>query len=306
MKKDIETFLQYLLSEKHYSSYTIRAYKTDLEQFVEFLIQKRGETDSPSPKEITREDIQLFLGDMVRHGISKRSVARKLASIRAFFGYQMRIAGLKTNPTAALVSPKLGKVLPQFLREEEIRNALEGITQDLAAGVRDRAILELFYGTGMRLSELVGLNLYNIDLVSGTVRVYGKGRKERALPIGKKAGETVKNYLARRRDFHPKNGNLALFLNSSGNRMSARGIQLLVHKWLSRVSEKKKLSPHVLRHTFATHLLNRGADLEAVKELLGHASLSTTQVYTHLTMDHLKKVYRQAHPRAEINLKIKD
>ena len=299
MRKAIENFLQYLLSEKHYSFYTIRAYKTDLEQFTEFLIQKRK--NYPFPEEITREDIRLFLGDMIRHGISKRSVARKLASIRAFFGYQLRTGKVMLNPTVGIVSPKLAKVLPQFLREEEIRNALEAIVQDSAAGVRDRAILELFYGTGMRLSELVGLNIYDIDLASGTVRVYGKGRKERILPVGEKAGEAVKNYLLRRREFHPKNGNPALFLNSSGNRMSTRGVQLLVHKWLSRVSERKKLSPHVLRHTFATHLLNHGADLEAVKELLGHASLSTTQVYTHLTMDRLKKIYRQAHPRAEVN-----
>ncbi len=299
MREAIQAFLRYLEKEKRYSAHTVQAYGTDLEQFIDFLVEERGKRDSPRIGEVTREEIRLFLGGLVRRGMSKRSVARKLASLRAFFGYLTRTGGIRSNPAATLVSPKLEKPLPAFLREEEILEALEGIVGDSARGVRDRAILELFYGTGMRLSELVGLNIGDIHLTTGTVRVYGKGGKERVLPVGRKAGNALRTYLLHRGEFRPEQKNQALFLNRYGNRISARGVQLLVHRWLRRVSEKKRLSPHVLRHTFATHLLDRGADLEAVKELLGHASLSTTQVYTHLTMDHLRKVYRQAHPRAE-------
>lgn len=299
MRRPTEDFIKYLLSEKHYSIHTTQAYRTDLKQFVEFLTQKRGKSDQHPVEEATKEEIRSFLGGLVRHGMSKRSVARKLASLRAFFGYLTRMGVVKTNPTVTLVSPKIGKNLPRFLQEEEILKGLDSISQDSASGIRDRAILELFYGTGMRLSELVGLNLGDLNLTTGTVRVYGKGGKERVLPLGKKVGKAVEDYFSRRGEFCPKDGNRALFLNRWGERISPRGVQLLVRRWLRRVSEKEKLSPHVLRHTFATHLLDRGADLEAVKELLGHSSLSTTQVYTHLTMDHLKKVYHQAHPRAK-------
>jgi len=299
MREAVETFLQYLGKEKRYSVHTVRAYKTDLEQFIQFLVQERERPEPPPAEEATKEEIRLFLGGLVRHGMSKRSVARKLASLRAFFGYLTRTGSITSNPTVTLTAPKLEKHLPEFLREEEIVEALEGIGQDSAAGVRDRAILELFYGTGMRLSELVGLSVGNVDLTVGTVRVSGKGGKEHVLPVGRNVGRVVGRYLARRGEFRPDEGNQALFLNRWGGRMSVRGVQFLVRRWLRRVSEKKKLSPHILRHTFATHLLDRGADLEAVKELLGHASLSTTQVYTHLTVDHLRKVYRQAHPRAE-------
>jgi len=299
MKEAIENFLQYLLSEKHYSIHTVLAYKTDLTQFFDFLVKERGKASSSLLKEATKEEIRLFLGELVRHGISKRSAGRKLASLRAFFKYLIKTGEMEANPTLALVSPKKAKTLPNFLREEEIQKALQSITQDSVSGVRDRTVLELLYGTGMRLSELVSLNLDNLDLVAGTVRVHGKGGKERLIPIGKNTGAVVKDYLFRRKELHPVMGNQAFFLNRKGDRISSRGVQLLVHKWLNKASEKKKLSPHVLRHTFATHLLDRGADIKAVKELLGHASLSTTQVYTHVTMDRLKKVYRQAHPRAE-------
>lgn len=301
MREASIAFLKYLISEKRYSPHTVRAYRSDLEQFREFLIETQNKPDPVCIEDITKEDIRLFLGGLIRHGMSKKSVARKLASLRAFFNFLMKSDLLKANPTLTLISPKTEKHLPEFLREEEIITALEGIVEngDSIAQIRDKAILELFYGTGMRLSELVGLDLNNVDLTSGTVRVYGKGGKERILPIGRNAAKSVKHYLSSRAEFHPFQGNRALFLNRMGKRMSSRGIQNIVKKWLTRVSEKNKLSPHVLRHTFATHLLDHGADLKAVKELLGHASLSTTQVYTHLTMDRLKNVYRRAHPRAE-------
>jgi integrase/recombinase XerC len=213
--------------------------------------------------------------------------------------YLVRAERIAANPAASLSAPKAGKELPEFLREEEIRDALESIEKTTVTGLRDRAILELFYGTGMRLSELAGLNRGDVQGGGETVCVMGKGRKERILPLGRQARKAIQRYLDQRDAMNPDTREKALFLNRYGNRISARGIQRLVKKWLGRVSEKNRLSPHLIRHTFATHLLDRGADLQAVKELLGHASLSTTQIYTHLTMERLKKVYRKAHPRAE-------
>jgi integrase/recombinase XerC len=178
---------------------------------------------------------------------------------------------------------------------------LRSVTTDSVQGLRDRAILELFYGTGIRLSELIHMNTSDLDFHAGTVKVLGKGGKERIIPVGKNIRQSILAYFQNRNEYYPKTGNLALFLNRFGERISARGVQLLVQRCLKKVSDKKKLSPHVLRHTFATHLLDHGADLEAVKELLGHVNLSTTQIYTHLTMDRLRQIYQQAHPRAEGN-----
>ncbi len=299
MTEVVERFIQYLSSQKHYSSHTVQAYQTDIEQFFEFMKQRIGPHKGYDIDEVSKEDIRIFISGLVRHGMSSRTVARKLASLKALFQYLLRTGVVKINPAAALHGPKLEKHLPGFLREEEIRDALASIDQKSATGVRDRAILELFYGTGMRLSELIHLNMEDIDLSAGTVRVYGKGGKERILPVGRNTGQKIKAYLSRRKELHPKGEVRAVFLNRQGERMSSRGVQLIVQKWLQHASEKKQLGPHVIRHTFATHLLDRGADLEAVKELLGHASLSTTQVYTHLTTDRIRKIYRQAHPRAE-------
>jgi tyrosine recombinase XerC len=299
LKEALDVFVKYLKSERRYSSNTVQAYRADLEQLFEFLSDSVHEERPVLLEEVGRDDLRWYLSSLVRHGLSKRTAARKLASIRAFFRHLVRMEIVKTNPASSLVSPRTDKTLPEFLQEDEIRDALESIDRKPVTGVRDRAVVELFYGTGMRLSELVGLNLRDVDFMAGTVRVLGKGNKERIIPLGKNTGKVIKGYLARRHEFCPEAVEQALFLNRWGQRISTKGVQNLVRKCLSRVSEKKKLSPHLLRHTFATHLLDRGADLQAVKELLGHESLSTTQIYTHLTMDRLKKVYKQAHPRAE-------
>ncbi len=295
----VERFIQYLSSQKHYSFHTVQAYRTDLEQFFEFMRQRIGPHERCDPDKVSKEDIRIFISGLVRHGMSSRTVARKLASLKALFQYLLRTGAIRVNPAAPFNGPKLEKHLPEFLREEEIRDALASIDQKSVTGLRDRAILELFYGTGMRLSELIHLNMEDIDLSAGTVRVYGKGGKERILPVGRNTGKKIKAYLLRRKELCPKEGVRAIFLNRQGGQMSSRGVQFIVQKWLKYVSEKKRLGPHVIRHTFATHLLDRGADLKAVKELLGHASLSTTQIYTHLTTDRIKKIYHQAHPRAE-------
>lgn len=304
MNPEIEDFIQYLQLEKRYSPHTVQAYQRDLKQFVSFLARKADDVPGPDLKTAEREDIRKFLAGLMRHGMEKRTVARKLASLRSFFNYMIRTGTVKTNPTVNLVSPKLDKRLPEFFREDQIWEVLESIPQTRATEIRDKAIMELFYGTGIRLSEMAGLNLSDVDTNAATMRVYGKGGKERVLPIGKKSLLSLKRYLSVRSELHPRDDNRALFLNRSGTRISPRGIQLRVRKWLEIVSEQKKLSPHVIRHTFATHLLDRGADLEAVKELLGHASLSTTQIYTHLTLDRLNRVYRRAHPRAQATKKI--
>ncbi len=298
MREALTAFVEYLTSQRQYSPHTVRAYQTDLEQFIEFLVEKMRRPEPLSLENVTKEDVRLFLAARIRHGMSKRSVARKMASLRSFFGYLSSNGVITSDPTLTLYSPKQDKHLPEFLREEEMIDALNAIETRSVTGIRDRAILEFFYGTGIRLSELVTVNVSHIDFTSGTVRIFGKGRKERVLPMGRHICEILRQYLTRRVEFHPKAGEQAMFLNRSGKRISPRGVQLIVKKRLQQVSEKKKLSPHMLRHSFATHLLDRGADLNAVKELLGHASLSTTQMYTHLTLDRLKKVYRRAHPRA--------
>ena len=301
MEETIQHFLQYLSKERQYSSYTIKAYGTDLNQFAEFLYSTNDKENLIHIQFISKEDVRAFLGKLLSMGMNARSIARKLASLRAFFGYLVKTGKLKTNPVIALTSPKLDRRLPEFLREDEIWDALQNIKTDSVQGLRDRAILELFYGTGIRLSELVNINVNDLDFHSGTVKVLGKGGKERVIPVGKNNRHSIYIYLQNRNTFQPKTGDQAMFLNRFGERLSARGVQLIVQRWLRQVSDKKKLSPHILRHTFATHLLDHGADLEAVKELLGHVNLSTTQIYTHLTMDRLKQIYHQAHPRAEVN-----
>jgi integrase/recombinase XerC len=300
LKDAIESFVSYLSKEKRYSMHTVHAYRSDVEQFAEFLGGNDGTNGHFKPEQTTKDQVRVFLGDLIRHGMNKRSVSRKLASLRAFFGYLARQGIIKANPTLSIVSPKQEKRLPQYLREAEIEQSLDEIETDTAAGVRDRAIIELFYGTGMRLSELVGLNLQDVDFPSETVRVLGKGDKQRILPIGKTAIRVLKDFLKIRHRFQASVQDSALFLNRNGGRISARSVQQIVRKRLGAVSERARLSPHMLRHSFATHLLDHGADLRAVKELLGHATLSTTQTYTHVSREHLKRIYRQAHPRSEV------
>lgn len=295
----IESFVLYLSKEKRYSANTVKAYRSDLEQFAEFL----GETNEDSvflePKRIIKDQVRIFLSELIRHGISKRSVSRKIASLRAFFRYLMGEGLVDKNPTQSLLSPKFEKRLPKYLREEEIEHSLDQIESETESGARDRAMVELFYGTGMRLSELVGLDVRDVDLSSGTVGVRGKGDKQRILPIGNTVTRVLRDYLKVRHRFSPSVQNQALFFNCRGERISTRGVQQIVRRRLGAASEKIQLSPHMLRHSFATHLLDHGADLQAVKELLGHATLSTTQTYTHVSREHLKKIYRQAHPRSE-------
>lgn len=246
--------------------------------------------------DLTRNDVRAFLGYLSRAGFSRGSIARKLAALRTFLSHLCRVGDLERNPALQVSAPKLEKRLPSHLNLEEVRAAIEGIDTSDVLGARDRAMLELLYGSGLRLRELVGLTLDRIDLDTGVVRVVGKGNKERIVPIGRQTVSAVRHYL-RHRITATACDTSSVFLTRSGRPLSPSGAQDRVMRHLSRVTGRR-LGPHALRHTFATHLLDAGADLNAVKEMLGHASLSTTQVYTHVSVERLKKAYRQAHPRA--------
>jgi integrase/recombinase XerC len=246
--------------------------------------------------------LRSFLGNLLTQGYSKRSIARKAACLKSFFRFLQRTGKHPGNPAANLSSPKIERRLPAYLDEKTVTQLMEQPDRSTPQGVRDAAVLELFYATGMRLGELIGLQVGDVDLREGTVKVRGKGSKDRILPLGRTAASVLGLYLGIRSSLLGGKNDGALpgplFVTNRGNRLSPKGVNRLISKYIARVSDIQKKSPHVLRHTFATHLLNRGADLRAVKELLGHESLATTQIYTHVSIDRLKKVYSQAHPKA--------
>jgi integrase/recombinase XerC len=289
----IDAFLGYLTAEKNFSRHTVAAYTHDLGQFLDFLVARSGGKD-PDPSGIDHRTLRLYLGELSDRGIGKRSVARKLAALRSFFRFLVRKGRLAANPALNLVTPKLPTKLPVFIDEPAVARMMEMPDASTASGVRDRAILELLYGTGIRVSELTGLEVAGVDRRGRTIKVRGKGSKDRILPLGASAATALGSYLATRKGA----ASGPVFVNGRGAALDRRQVYRVVHRYLGLVSEIDRLSPHVLRHTFATHLLNNGADLRAVKELLGHESLSTTQLYTHVTVDKLKRIYNQAHPKA--------
>jgi len=290
MRTMIRAYLEYLDGERNYSHHTILAYEQDLRQFSQYL-DSIGIT---SFVEVRKDTLRAFVSMLAQSGISRKSIARKAACLRSLFRFMRRRGTIRANPALGLVTPKLQKKLPLYLDERSAELMLERPDCSTDTGKRDSAILELFYGTGIRLGELIGLNIRDADLAEGTLRVRGKGRKERVVPVGRKAVAALERYLEGRE------GGLTqpLFILPNGKRCYPKWISRMVTKYISEVSEIEKRSPHVLRHSFATHLLNNGADLRAVKELLGHESLSTTQLYTHVSTERLKKVYRQSHPKA--------
>ena len=301
MLEYIKSYLEYLKIEKNYSQHTIAAYQDDLNQFYEFLT-KHFSTKSISLSDIDQITIRLFLCELIEVGKSKRSVARKLAAVRSFLKYLVKKHVIKYNVGINVVTPKLPQKLPVFLDESSITRMMALPDCSTIRGSRDRALLELLYGTGIRLSELIHLDVADIDFKNDTIKVLGKGRKHRIVPLGRKAKDAIKEYFKVRdtalTDDTRQEDKWAAFISTRGKRLYPKGIYLIVNKYIGAVSELEKKSPHVLRHTFATHLLSRGADLRAVKELLGHESLSTTQLYTHVTVNRLKRIYNQAHPKA--------
>jgi integrase/recombinase XerC len=301
----VAAFLRYVGAERQLSPRTLRAYTDDLREFEAFLTTYYGTPDWTWGG-IDRLTIRSFMGDCVgRRGLAKRSVARKLSAVRSFFRFLHVEGTVEANPARSVRSPKRERTLPGFLTREQMETVIEyaeaRADHGTLLGLRDLAIVELFYGTGMRLSELHALDLADLDLVTERARVMGKGRKERIVPLGRMAIAALRRYYqvrdARTQDT-PGADPRAVFVGQTGRRLSARQIQNVITKQLDGVAEDSGVSTHSLRHTFATHLVDAGADLVAVKELLGHASLSTTQIYTHTSRERLKAVYRQAHPRA--------
>jgi tyrosine recombinase XerC len=286
MQRFIEKFVSYLDIEKNYSPNTILNYREDLQEFSQFI------KEAPLEK-VDYLTLRRFLAFLRTKNLKPRSLARKISCLRSFFRFLCREGYLKNNPTILLSTPKLDKRLPNFLTEDDMVKLVESPSSNEVSGLRNRAILEALYSTGVRISELVGMDIEDIDFVASVVKVLGKGRKERLIPIGERALSAIQEYLNKR-----EKESKILFLNKNGTRLTGRGIRDVLEKYIKLTSLKTHVSPHTLRHSFATHLLNHGADLRSVQELLGHVNLSTTQVYTHLTTDRLKAVYNKAHPRA--------
>jgi integrase/recombinase XerC len=291
----LEQFLQYLQIEKNASAYTVRNYAADLQQFSHFIDQRA----ISSLLTVEYHDVRAFLAFLHTEQYARKTVSRKLSALRSFFTYMVKHDRLAVSPLSLMKSPKVEKKLPTFLYIEEMQQLLNAPDLNKKLGVRDAAILESLYAAGMRVSELVGLNVQHIDLRMGTALVFGKGGKERYVPLGEYACHAITRYLQESRPQLAKDEReRALFLNYQGGRMSDRSVRRMLDGYVRELAQTKKISPHTLRHTFATHLLEAGADLRAVQELLGHVNISTTQIYTHVTRDHLQSVYNQAHPRA--------
>jgi len=302
MEKLIEQFLEHLRYERNVSAHTLRNYASDLEQFTYFLAPDR-KTKLPDVAEIDHLTIREWMASLHSDQKKKSSIARKLAALRTFFQFLVREGMLELNPAKLVSTPKLEKKLPNHLSIEEAIRFIESPDLDTDLGKRDRAMLELMYATGVRVAELTTLNLADVDFRNQLVRVTGKRRKQRIVPFGDPAGAAIRNYLTVRDQFllHApisKRDDAALFLNYQGTRITTRSVGRMVEKYIRICAGMHNISPHALRHSFATHLLDSGADLRDIQELLGHARLSTTQVYTHVSMEKLIDVYDKAHPKA--------
>jgi len=293
----IENFLNYLRNEKNYSEHTLKNYENDLKQFFQFLSQQKIE----DLKRVDHILIRSFLASLYEQNYEKKSIARKLACLKSFFKYLLKNNFIDDNPADYVSSPKIPKKLPNFLYEDNIKNIIEFFNQpDDFEKSRERAILETLYSTGIRVSELVNLNLKDINLEAGTAIVFGKGKKERIVPLGSKCIEALKIFIEQRNQLLNKLNKTekALFINKNGNRLTDRGIRYIFDKHIKKLAEIQKVSPHTIRHTFATHMLNNGCDIRIVQEILGHSNLSTTQIYTHISKKKLKSDYLKFHPHS--------
>lgn len=297
----IQEYGKYLLNEKNASMHTHKNYMADLQQFAGYINEKYSDLDLSQPSSLKMVDnvvIRGFLSELFKRN-SAASVARKLASLRSFFQYWVKKGAVDNNPAKDVASPKVPRRLPTFLSIDEIFRLLDGPKGKNPLILRDKAILELLYASGLRVSELVGLDVNQIDFDENIIRIIGKGDKERVVPVGEKARDAMKNYLEARTGILTDDNNLAVFVNRRGGRLTPRSVERLIQKYIKACGINKRVTPHVIRHTFATHLLNSGADLRGIQELLGHASLSTTQKYTHVTVDKLMDVYDKSHPKAQ-------
>ncbi len=289
----LDAFTRYLRIEKDYSPHTVSSYRADLVQFDEFF--RSHYRRSFHPRAVDHLAIRAFMVSCRDRGLGKSTISRKVAALRSFFRFLAREGAVEGNPARAVFLPRKEKRLPRLLDREEMEALLAAPDTATLSGLRDRAVLETLYSTGIRVAALVGLNREDLDLLGDSVKVREKGRKERICPLGGHASRALRNYLKSLPAAGPAR---ALFVNRHGNRLSVRAVRDLLDKQIRRAALNKRISPHSIRHSFATHLLDAGADLRAVQELLGHSSLSTTQVYTHVSRRRLKQVYDSAHPRA--------
>lgn len=304
MKKAIDKYLRYLKIERNASPHTITSYQNDLTQFLAFCSDYFHEDENRlNPNLVERITIRLWLGELSERDLAKSSIARKVAAIRSFFKYCFKRGIVEQNPAHLLVIPKKDKPLPKTASAKDISRMMELAEGNTPKTAQNRAILELLYGTGIRLSELVNLNKEDINFELDQIKVLGKGAKQRIVPFGKRAKDALQQHLSTKADLFGErtdaDARKAVFLAVSGQRIYPRAVQRIVKDYLQRASEVTQKSPHVLRHSFATHLLDQGADIRVIKELLGHANLAATQVYTHTSVERLKNVYELAHPRAK-------
>lgn len=316
-------FLNYLKFEKHFSAHTAKCYGADLDQFCGYLLPSTGadtggdyssgsswnesgtatQTKLEVDKLLLEADVQTmrsFMAHMSEQQYSKSTTARKLATLRSFYKFLVKRGYLSSNPVSTLKTPKQDKKLPKFLEYEQVQRLLNTPPANTLLGARDRAILESLYSTGMRVSEIVALNLDDVDFLGEVIHIRGKGKKERICPIGSSALQAIQNYIEfrnKRMLNDPEFDSRVLFANKHGKRLSTRSVRRKMDKYLRQAGLDPSISPHTLRHSFATHMLNNGADLRSVQELLGHQSLSTTQIYTHVSTSRMKEQYQQAHPR---------
>lgn len=296
-KELIKSFTEYLQIERNYSAYTVVYYTQDIEEFVRFMnSQGIGHLSV-----VTYLEVRIYLTELYQHKLARKSVARKISSLRSFYKFLMREHIVKENPFALVSLPKKEHRVPQFLYHDELAKLFQVSDCSTALGQRNQAILELLYATGIRVSECCRLELLDVDFSLGTILVHGKGRKQRYVPFGSFANDALETYIGNGRNqllVKAKGESNALFLNYRGGPLTPRGVRLILNDLIEQASLSIHISPHVLRHTFATHMLNEGADLRTVQELLGHSHLSSTQIYTHVTKDRLKTIYMNHHPRA--------
>ncbi len=303
MQDAVDRFLQYLKVERNASELTIKSYREDLTHLAKFLAEASGDVDgsAPPPESITTLDLRGYVASLHEAGLAKTSIARHLASMRSFFRFGQREGWTTSNPAKPLRNPRKPRDLPHFLSSEDLDRLLNAPPANESVGLRDRAMLETLYSAGLRVSELVGLNDDDYDRAAGILRVRGKGRKERLSPLGSCAEKAIERWLKVRKlapglERSPRR---PVFTNKFGKRLTTRSVGRLLEKYLKIVGLDRRTTPHTLRHSFATHLLDRGADIRSVQELLGHKSLATTQIYTHLSTAGLKKAYDKAHPRSK-------
>lgn len=286
--KEITEFIKYLQAERNYSKLTAKSYKTDMYLFVDFLNTKYNGIEVTK---CSRNIIRAYLAYLYNEQLQKSSIIRKFATLRSFYKFLVLNSYIEVNPISAMSTPKAEKKIPKFLTEQDILKLFD--TEDIS--LRDRAMLELLYSSGIRIEEMVSLNLKDVDLLYGTVKVFGKGATERIVPMGDKCCVAIKKYLDCRENVNGFNS--PLFLNKDNKRITSRGARKILHNWFVKAGFIKKVSPHTIRHSFATHLLDRGCDIKSVQQMLGHKNLATTQIYTHVTLESLRKVYNKTHPR---------